>query len=272
MNYLVSARFLASVVCVACIIDLFSCTESSAQRQRDAPTIHHAFKYKYWRWAPSGTRLLPSNSRKPPQNARVPPSGTRYGPTAPGDPTINGRSDNPTGPAVAGPYDSLFDATIARASDFRKFLSANRIDDMVCRAIGSLFDTNPPANACAGRITNTKATVAYQVTVTDAAAKIYEVELLGKSTELALSEANWVERHRFYVSFGFNSLLEPYVTVFDFEPMFRTTPNLFPVRDDLFEYIKRDRDSLLRAFQERVKSSISTTFLAEFDKQLVGAK
>jgi hypothetical protein len=46
--------------------------------------------------------------------------------------------------------------------------------------------------------------------------------------------------------------------------MFRTTSALFPIRDDLFVYIGRERDSLLRVFQEQIKSSISAAVQTAF--------
>jgi hypothetical protein len=143
---------------------------------------------------------------------------------------------------------------------------------MICHALGSLFEAGLPSAGCDGRVVNEKKTVFYQIVTIDSVAKIYEIELLGQSTELALKTPRWVERHRFYVTLGFDGEMEPRVAVFDFEPMFRTTPELLLVNDSLFEYIKRDNDSLLRAFQERIKDSISTTIQAAFVKEPAGTR
>jgi hypothetical protein len=93
---------------------------------------------------------------------------------------------------------------VVRAYTFRNFLGTISGDEMICRAIGSLFEATPPASGCARPITNERKTVSYRVTVTDTAAKVYEIEVLGKSLELALKEPHWVERHRFYVALGFD--------------------------------------------------------------------
>jgi hypothetical protein len=143
---------------------------------------------------------------------------------------------------------------------------------LICQAIASQFAATPPATGCPGRIVNDKKTVTYIVTVLDSAGVTYELEVLGKSVELALGNTNWVERHRFYIAFGFDGQLEPHITVFDFEPMFRSTSDIFPIRDDLFDYIPRQHDSLLRAFQERIKSSISTTIEEAYGVQQAESK
>jgi hypothetical protein len=170
---------------------------------------------------------------------------------------------------VAG-RDSASDVT--RALQFREFLRAANLEEVICQALGSLFGTSLPSSGCTGRVSNDKKTVLYQITATDSAGKTYEIELLGQSAELALNASKWVERHRFYVAFGFDAELVPYVTVFDFEAMVRTTPDLLPVNDSLFEYISRDNDSLLRAFLERVKGSISEATQAKFEKRLAGTR
>ena len=154
-----------------------------------------------------------------------------------------------------------------RALQFANFLQNTRGDEIVCQAIGGLFDAHPPAG-CAGQIINERKTVFYRVTLNDAARQLYEIELVGKSIELSLKDPSWVERHRFYVALGFDGQLQPHITVVDFEAMFRTTSELLPIRDDLFGYIGREHDSLLRAFQDRIKGSISTAVQTAFDKQI----
>jgi hypothetical protein len=149
-----------------------------------------------------------------------------------------------------------FNLATQRAREFGQFLANLRVEQLICRAMAALFDATQPLNGCASWVINNKKTVAFQVTTRNSVSKIYEIELLGKSVELALKTSHWVERHRFYVAFGFDGRLEPHLTTFNFEPMLRTTSDIFPVQDALFEYIGRERDSLLRAFEDRLKYAI----------------
>jgi hypothetical protein len=164
------------------------------------------------------------------------------------------------------------DQSIMNALAFRNFLNGIRGQDIICYSIAAMFAATLPADGCARETMNAAKTVAFQMTVTDGAEKIYVLQLRGKSAELALSETSWVERHRFYIAFGFDGKLDPHVTVFDFEPLFRTTSELFPERENLYEYIKTERDSALREFQERVKSSIWTALDAAYSKQQAEAR
>jgi hypothetical protein len=156
------------------------------------------------------------------------------------------------------------DVDLANAKAFQLFLGDTNGLDIICHAIGNHFVTNIPQSGCTGPIVNVKKTVVYEITTIDGALQIFELEIRGESTELALKMPQWVERHRFYVAFGFNALLRPSVTVANFEPMLKTTPGLFPVQEQLFEYIRRDRDPLLRPFQESIKGSISQALQVAF--------
>lgn len=147
---------------------------------------------------------------------------------------------------------------IANAKALRVFPLSN-IEPLICQALLRLYDDGPSKNGCEGRVTNQVKSVSYLVTATDSVAGTYEVELLGKSSELALKSPHWIERHRFYVALGFSRNLEPQITVIDFEPMVRTTPELFPERSDLFEHIGLEHDSEIRVLQERIKSSIAAS-------------
>jgi hypothetical protein len=158
------------------------------------------------------------------------------------------------------------------AVQFRDFLRAINGDEVICHALGSLFDAGLQPAGCDGPVFNGKKTVYYRIETIDKVAKIYEIELVGESTELALKAPRWIERHRFFVAMGFDGDMEPHVIISDYEPMFRTTPELLPINDILFEYIGRDNDSLLEAFQERMKGSISRAIEAAFTKQLPGAR
>jgi hypothetical protein len=150
---------------------------------------------------------------------------------------------------------------IANAKAFREFLRNANVKTIICSALRGLYNGSSDG-ACEGRITNIASTVSYVVTTTDSVAGTYEIELLGKSSELALKSVNWVERHRFYVAVGFNANLEPQITLVDFEPMLRTTSELFPLRSDLFEHIALEHDTEIRVLQDSVKSSISASIQA----------
>jgi hypothetical protein len=163
------------------------------------------------------------------------------------------------------------DTGLITAVAFRDFLYGVRGEDIICRSVSAMFAVTLGADGCTEETANAAKTVAFQVIVNDGGQKIYELVLKGNSSEMALSEGSWVERHRFYVTFGFDGRLDPHLTVFDFEPMFRTTPGLYPEREKQYEYIGRDRDSPLREFQERIKSAIASALEAAFKRQ-VGAR
>jgi hypothetical protein len=158
------------------------------------------------------------------------------------------------------------DFDLANAKAFQLFLGTANGADIICHAIGNRFVTTIPQRGCAEPIVNVKKTVVFEITTINGAQQIFELEIRGESTELALKTPQWVERHRFYVAFGFNALLHPSVTVANFEPMLKTMAGLFPVQERLFEYIKRDRDALLRPFQESIKGSISQALQVAFRK------
>jgi hypothetical protein len=164
--------------------------------------------------------------------------------------------------APIGATGTLDEPDIANAKAFRRFLTNVNVEMIICSALRRLYDDSANQNNCEGRMTNSARTVSYLVTTTDSVAETLEIELLGKSSELALKSANWVERHRFYVSIGFNANLEPQIIVVDFEPMLRTTSELLPERNDLFEHIALEHDSEIRVLQESIKSSISAAIQA----------
>jgi hypothetical protein len=197
---------------------------------------------------PSMEQIAPTNSKRTPVLSSQPPAGTigRVG-TAKTDPQI---VPDP------GPM-----GTFADANAFRKFLSGLRVETIICQALLRLYDDKPSENGCEGRIVNRAKSVSYLVTATNRIDGTYEIEIIGKSSELALKSANWVERHRVFVIFGFNPNFAPQITVIDFEPMVRTTAELFPERSDLFEHISSEHDSEIRVLQERIKSSITASLL-----------
>lgn len=168
---------------------------------------------------------------------------------------------------------SIDEGTIQYAREFGNFLRSIRGEEQVCRAIKSLFDVTAPSNQCATWSKNTAKTVFYQVTITDRETMTYTVDLLGKSAELALKHAWWVERHRFYVAFGFDARLMPQVTVSAYEPMFRPVGNLDVNDSDvehLYEHMGRDRESRVKELEARIKRSIYEVLIAARDvKQLV---
>jgi len=145
-----------------------------------------------------------------------------------------------------------------RAIVFSAFLQTFKGQEAICSAIKSMFDQIPNKSPCSTIVTNSKKTVVFSVTTIDSVAGTYALELTDKSSELSLKSPYWVERHRFNIGLGFNANLEPQVVVVDYEPMFRTTPELVPAQDELFEYIPPEHDSELSALQERVKRSITS--------------
>lgn len=139
-------------------------------------------------------------------------------------------------------------------SDFLQQLDGPKV---ICRALWMLY-ANSKIDSCTKSMTNSENSIHFEIVIKDSSRMLYAVELLGKSSFLALKSPGWVERHRIWVSIGFDAQLEPTVTVLDFEPMLRTTPDLFPVEDELFEYIDRKHDSLLIAFQDTIKQAIKS--------------
>jgi hypothetical protein len=103
---------------------------------------------------------------------------------------------------------------------------------------------------------NKDKTVAFQIVSCKESPNRCEVEVIGKSSALALGNPAWVERHRLFIETGFDEKETLSVLVSDFEPMLRTTPELFPINDELFEYIGRKHDGSLRVFQDKILASI----------------
>jgi hypothetical protein len=117
---------------------------------------------------------------------------------------------------------------------------------------------------CSKLVTNNAQTVMFQVYNCENNPKTCEFTLLGKSEKLALGDPRWVERHRFFVQITFDGMETMSVLVHDYEPMLRTTPELLPVNEELFEYIDKRNDSALRVFQEIVSTSILDRFRLHF--------
>jgi hypothetical protein len=210
--------------------------------------------------APTGGN--PTTASNFPVSSPRPPL-TSVDPTAP-LPAQRGRRNQAPNPATP-------DTGITTALAFRDFLYGIPGENIICQSVAAMFAVTLGADGCAEEVANASKTVALQVIVTDGGEKIYELMVKGNSAEMVMSEASWVERHRFYVTFGFDGRLAPYITVFDFEPMFRTTAGLYPEREQQYEFIRRDRDSALREFQERIKSTISSALEVAFKRQ-VGAR
>jgi hypothetical protein len=219
--------------------------------------------------SPQATRVNEQNSPSPSQATRVNyPSPSQALKGRPG-PAPAPRPAS-TGCGASGQCGEP-NVGLITALAFRDFLYGIRGEDIICRSVAAMFAVTLPADGCTEETANAAKTVAFQVIVNDGGQKIYELVLKGNSSEMALSEGTWIERHRFYVTFGFDGRLEPHLTVFDFEPMFRTTAGLYPEREKQYEYIGRDRDSALREFQEKVKSAISSALEVAFKRQ-VGAR
>jgi hypothetical protein len=211
-----------------------------------------------------------------PATSGNPPAGNPNFPVSPTRPqatpvNLSAPFPAPKGHPNQAPRPATTDTGITTALAFRDFLYGIRGEDVICQSIAAMLAVTLGADGCAEEIANARKTVALQVIVTDGGEKIYELVVRGNSAEMALSEGTWIERHRFYVTFGFDGRLEPHLTVFDFEPMFRTTAGLYPEREKQYEYIARDRDSALREFQEKVKSAISSALEVAFKRQ-VGAR
>jgi hypothetical protein len=155
--------------------------------------------------------------------------------------------------------------------EYSTFLRMLNGPDIVCRAMLSLFGSSGTAN-CTQPVNNDRKTVQFKVTTTNSAQMQYVIDLIGKSSELALKSPYWVERHRIWVSFGFDARLEPSILVFGFESMVRTTPELIPVRDELFEYIERKDDSLLQSFKDEIRQAIKSTLDEAYRTTRLSAK
>jgi hypothetical protein len=171
------------------------------------------------------------------------------------------------------------DARIALAKKYANFLGKMGGERIICQALRPLLSSTESPTRCTGidpadrRLAGLKdemKSIGLQVEARDPAGQVYEIELIGRSSKLALKNTYWVERHRIFVAFGFDAALEPQVTVFNFEPMLRTTGAIEPTLDNLFEYIGREHDSLLRAFQERIKTAISAATQDSYRKYVEG--
>jgi hypothetical protein len=196
--------------------------------------------------------ILPHTKRYSPYKKGLsnskPPAVRKKGLSSPNLPTITippGVTDVPI------PQKEIFDRLVAR--------------DFICFSLLSLFDAEVTddisQHKCSSPVANKTHTVLFQILACQNS-KICEFELLGKSEELALRDPRWVERHRFFVQIAFDGKETMSLTVQDYEPMLRTTPELQPTQEELFEDM--DNDSALRVFQEIVSNSISDKFRLHF--------
>jgi len=130
------------------------------------------------------------------------------------------------------------------------------LDRIVCIAMSDMLEVS---STCDKPVTNEKRRVRFHVTRKDANNKICEIELFGSSEALALGDANWVERHRFFIELAYDGRETLSLLVSDYEPMFRTTPELEPVGEKILEYIPRSNDANLRVLQQKVQDRILST-------------
>lgn len=141
-------------------------------------------------------------------------------------------------------------------------------DQIACTAVANEFYPEGGRyiyiEDCSKRITSRDRVLSLQTIRCENDRKKCEIEVYGKSERLALGHPGWIERHRFYVTFDYDGGANLSVTVIDFEPMVRTTPEFDPVNDSLFEYINRSRDSNIRVFQDRVLQRICQSVRDQF--------
>jgi hypothetical protein len=159
------------------------------------------------------------------------------------------------GDQIVGFYDSSA-TEFTRAEVFKEFLQSRKGDELICRAISSFYDDGNESSDCSSISLNRKKTIEYMVIKKDTVAGSYELDVIGKSADLALKVPDWVERHKLYVAFGFDANLSPQVLVVDFESMLRTTKDLLPEQDDKYEYISLSHESELETFQGIIRQKI----------------
>jgi hypothetical protein len=137
-------------------------------------------------------------------------------------------------------------------------------DQIICAALASEFkaDIDNENRSCKESVTNRNKTAIFRVAPINSTGG-YEIYLRGISTELILDKAAWCERHKFDVFFAFDRYINLTILVLDNEPMVRTTPNLEPEADELFEYLPRANDRQIFDLQERIRSAIVKSFYDE---------
>ncbi|MEP9356960.1 hypothetical protein ABLE93_25880 [Xanthobacter sp. KR7-65] len=77
-------------------------------------------------------------------------------------------------------------------------------------------------------------------------------EIIGKSTLLSLGKQNWVERHRFLFSVSKIGPYEAKIQLIDYEPMYKTSPDVPPPEDVPFTYIPQDMENEIGVFQQKL--------------------
>jgi hypothetical protein len=154
---------------------------------------------------------------------------------------------------------------LLRANAYYQFLQHNSMEAIICSALTNLFSLETTSQ-CLDRQSNSDHTVFVQVYISDEVRKLFEIEIFGKSEILALHIPSFNERHRLYIAFGYDGAMIPYLTVYDFEPLFRSYNDLLDSDEHKFEYVERDKADRLRAFQDKIKSAITVVVQREFDK------
>jgi hypothetical protein len=156
---------------------------------------------------------------------------------------------------------------IVQATAFSDFLRTTQAERLICEAFSSLFSLS--SSECIGRRAfNQGKSVFVELYISDFSRKLYEVIVFGSSLALALGEAAWTERHRFFISLGFDAMLQPYLTVFDYEPMYKLDKNWQQEDEKNMLAIDNSRTSSIRTFQEQVKTSLFNTIRMHYEAHL----
>jgi len=145
--------------------------------------------------------------------------------------------------------------------EVRELLLTTPGDQIVCAALALEFKANidNENRDCKESVTNRNKTAIFRVAPINSTGG-FEIYLRAISTELILDKPTWCERHKFDVFFGFDRYINLTILVLDNEPMVRTTPNLEPEADELFEYMPRANDRQIFDLQERLRSAIVKSF------------
>jgi hypothetical protein len=134
-----------------------------------------------------------------------------------------------------------------------------KLDRIICAAMGRFFQAS--GNEYLECIKSKPAFfVADGVKVTilsaQAESKICEFELFGKSANLALKNSAWVERHRIFAQLSLtgSDILSVLLSVH--QPMLRTTAELEPLSEELFQPFEPKHEATLRVFQSRISEVV----------------
>lgn len=172
-------------------------------------------------------------------------------------------SNSPSGWGSVAPVPRQATDEFVQALSFRKFLQSSRPDQLICEALRSHFSLS--SADCIGKAaTNANQTVSVVLTISDNARHFYEISIAGKSSELALQDTSWTERHVIYVALGFDGTLQPYLTVLNVEPSVSTAGEPASVRGK-FETIAVEKNyAILKHFQDRIKTALASTIQTKF--------